>query len=195
MRFNRFPQDKLTLVKPNGSRIENVLGICSSDSIVIGDSLLPLEEGDHLERKLPSGLLEVYLVHDRGFYPKFHNIAAHYQAKVRKLTTMEIERRQKSHVISVHGNNARVNVNSTDNSNNMVISHEDDLFKVLAAEVERHVVDGSERNALLAAIDSMKDAQGKEQLLNGYQRLVAAAANHMTLIAPFLPSLAKLFAS
>jgi hypothetical protein len=194
MPFNSFPKSRLTLVKPNGDQVDGVQGIVAGSTIVIDDPSLPLEEGDHLERILPNGLVEVYLVHDRAFYEKAHGTSAHYQAKVRKLSTMEIERRQKQqNVISVKGDNSRVNINSTDNSSNTVGLAGEDFFAALAATINKDIANVQERARLVEAIEQMRSTQGKSGFLEGYQKFVASAANHMKIIAPFLPALMKYF--
>jgi hypothetical protein len=59
--------------------------------IFIADETLLIEEGDRITRQLPNGLIESYLVLDRGYISPIQGIDAHYQVKVRKETTMERE--------------------------------------------------------------------------------------------------------
>ena len=182
--------DKVTLVKPDGRVFRDIRCSVSPESITFDDVKIPMEEGDHFERALPSGLTETYLVLDRGFYDKFHGIPAHYQAKVRKLSTIEIERRQHTS-ISIQGDNSRVNINSADHSSNVVGTASAEMFSVLAALVADRVAANQERAALLRAIEGMRGAQRQPGFLKHYQEFITAAANHMTIIAPFLPALAK----
>lgn len=47
---------------------------------------------------------------------------------------------------------------------------------------------------MLAAVESMAQANGKTSFAEGYQKLIAAAANHIQLLSPFLPGLAAAMA-
>ena len=46
--------DTVTLIKSNGQRFENIKASVQSTKIFIADNTLPIEEGDKIERKLPS---------------------------------------------------------------------------------------------------------------------------------------------
>lgn len=91
----------------------------------------------------------------------------------------------------VTGHNARANLGSTDNSTNVV----GDTLSQLSQAIGEKVANAQERDALLAAVDEMKGAKGKSSFAAGYQKLVAAAADHMTVITPFLPALAAAMAN
>ena len=52
--------------------------------------------------------------------------------------------------------------------------------------------DAQERQDLLLKVDALERAKGKKTFLTAYQAFVAAAANHMTLIGPFVPQLTGL---
>lgn len=90
--FDKLMKDVVTLVKPDGRRFENIKAKVQPEIIFIHDETLPLEEDDRIYRLLPNGLQEEYLVLDRGFHQKFHDIPGGYQAKVRKLTSRAKER-------------------------------------------------------------------------------------------------------
>lgn len=53
---------------------------------------LEIEEGDKILRHLPNGLLESYIVLDRGYREKFHEIPARYQMKVKKESAIDVEK-------------------------------------------------------------------------------------------------------
>ena len=49
------------------------------------DGNLPVREGDVVERKLPNGMIETYVVEDRGFRKGMHPIPDHYEVKATAL--------------------------------------------------------------------------------------------------------------
>lgn len=113
-----FDKDQVTLVKPDGQIIkEDIPALVTGDMILTSDDSLPLEVGDHLLRKLPNGLVEDYEV----INPKFYNVGSdsHFQIDVKK-AGMPKEQSSVVQGITAHfsGSNARLNINSTDNSTN-----------------------------------------------------------------------------
>jgi hypothetical protein len=48
---------------------------------------------------------------------------------------------------------------------------------------------------MLDRLDALKAAEGKPTFGERYREFVASAADHMTLLAPFLPALTALLAS
>ena len=76
--------DQVSLVKRDGRQHEPVPAWIGPESILIDDVILPIEEGDFLERLLPSGLKERFLVTDRGYFSPLETIPAHYQVRVQK---------------------------------------------------------------------------------------------------------------
>jgi hypothetical protein len=53
--------------------------------IFITDATIPIEEGHKLQRELISGMLENYIIIDRGFYNfNMAGVKLHYQCKVKK---------------------------------------------------------------------------------------------------------------
>lgn len=186
-----FMKDKLTLVKQDGQRIENVGAAVTPGKIIIDNGKLPVEEGDTLERLLPNGLVEQYTVLDRGYFAEFHGQPAHYQIEVQKESG--IPRRSNNQTIyNVTGPNARVNVQSTDTSTNVVNVAAPQLFEQLAISIREGVQAEKECERLLERVKDLESAHNGSDFLMAYQRLIAAAADHMTVLAPFLGALAQL---
>jgi hypothetical protein len=182
-----FP-DRLTLRKLNGTVIENVRAAVSSNRIIIPDGSLLIEEGDALERHLSNGLTEHYTVDDRGFYE--HGPQPHYQIKASKATAIP-RSAPATTVYSVTGPNARINVHSSDASFNVAMDSAA-LLDRLATAIEAGVAVVDERRELLSRIDELRANAGTPKFLDAYQRFITGAANHMTIIAPFLPALGQL---
>ena len=85
------------------------------------------------------------------------------------------------------GPNSRNNVNSIDNSTNVV--HQGVPFAELRKVIESGVADGAERTAILEKLADLEAATDRESGSTRYQEFIATAANYMTLIGPFLPAL------
>ncbi|SDD84657.1 hypothetical protein SAMN05444678_1264 [Sphingomonas sp. YR710] len=96
------------------------------------------------------------------------------------------------HQGNVSGTNARANLASSDHSNNTVSSS--NVLVDLENEVRRSLA-GPLKDELLSLISEMKTVQKTEHFIPLYQRFVTTAANHMTVIAPFLPALTGLLPS
>ena len=117
MPFSTMANDTISLVKPDGTVIENIKASVQPQIIFIFDDTLPIEENDKIYRKLPNSLVETYLVLDRGFHSKFHGIPGHYQIKVRKEGSIKEEKYSSMiNIYNANGLNSRININSTDNS-------------------------------------------------------------------------------
>jgi len=83
-----------------------------------------------------------------------------------------------------------VNISSHDYSQNTVASG--NAFIELKEKIKLTLSDDEERSRLLARIEGMeKSTDDRSAFASAYQRFIASAANHMTLIAPFLPAITK----
>ncbi len=112
----------------------------------------------------------------------------------RPMTNSEAGATKLTQNIHLHGNNPRINVNSTDNSTNIASVSNDSLF-VQMHEKARSITDEAERKDILARLDQLQEARGSGGFLQAYQNFMASAANHMTVFAPFLPVLAQMLSS
>jgi nucleoside phosphorylase len=81
--FNGFHNASVTLVKPDGSRIDGIPAVVQPKLIIIDNAAIPVEEGDVIERTLPSGVVERYTVVDPGFHDGL-GIPAHYQIRFKR---------------------------------------------------------------------------------------------------------------
>jgi hypothetical protein len=95
---------------------------------------------------------------------------------------------------NIHGNNPRINMNSTDNSVNIVTVSGDQLFDLLR-ETARSVENESERTEILAKLDELQQAQGSAGFVNAYQNFIGRVANYMTIFGPFIPALTQMLSA
>jgi hypothetical protein len=77
---------KLTLVKPDGTKIPDIWALIQSNLIWIDDHKLPIEKGDTITRHLPNGSLIEYTVLDPGL---FKHPDPHYCVDVKKISPLE----------------------------------------------------------------------------------------------------------
>jgi hypothetical protein len=189
MPFDSFMTDRVTLIKRSGERAEDIPASVQRGKIFINNARVLIEEGDRLERVASNGLREAYEVIDPGFHETFHGIEAHYQIEVRKETTRPRVGPAHGVTVNISGANPRLNINSVDNSTNTAPSST--VFQDLRAAIEQNVA-APDREAILSSVTALEAARGSTSLLARYQDFMAAAANHITVVAPFSPALTKL---
>jgi len=187
--FDAFPTSKIDIVAPDG-QIRHSTKAVFGKTIVIPDPSVTIFTGDEIRRTIPSGVEEAFEVLDPVFHQGHGGIPAHYQVSNRRKGTFPA-RTGGNFTIHVSGPNSRVNVNSTDHSRNFVADH--NVFGDLQAAINKGVSEPAERELLSKLVASMQETAGdKPSFLKSYQNFMAAAANHMTVLAPFLPGLAAL---
>ncbi|ATF04077.1 hypothetical protein PhaeoP75_04478 (plasmid) [Phaeobacter gallaeciensis] len=189
--FEGMLNDRVTLVKKDGTVAkENIHAMVQPKTIFMDDATLPIEPGDRLLRLLPSGLVDEYIVNEPGFYSGLRGMKAHFQTKVKR---SDAPAAQPSTIINnIQGNNARVNINSTDNSQNLAMEiGASETLRALREELDRSSIPADDAHAIREAIEKMETAGSKEGFREGYQSFMAAAANHVTVFAPFLGALAS----
>jgi len=89
------------------------------------------------------------------------------------------------------GDNASVNIDSHERSVNVIVSA-DNVFVGLKHQIESHIREENERTMLLKKVEAMEQAHGAKSFAERYQDFVATAADHITLLAPFIPALTQL---
>ena len=89
----------------------------------------------------------------------------------------------------VNGANGRVNINSTDNSRNVV--GDNAVFNELNEAIRAYVA-SDQQSDLIKLVEDMRENQGTEGFLGAYQKFITSAATHMSVIAPFLPALTSM---
>jgi hypothetical protein len=139
---------------------------------------------------------------DRGgvFSPEQFVVQVRDECKVSRNSVLVITERRRlkpkeqsaMNIIYQVSGYARVNVNSTDNSVNVVTVSQDEIFTKLRHEITSHVPAGLQQDELLQRLAALEAAQGSPSFAEKYLDLISVAANHVTLLAPFLPALADM---
>lgn len=96
--------------------------------------------------------------------------------------------------IHFHGPNARMNIDSIDQSTNAVMVQQEQLFVDLR-ENAATITDQCARDAILARIDEMEKARHAGGFLKAYQNFMSVASDHITVFALLLPALANLLSA
>ena len=194
--FQSLKNDRVTLVKKDGRRFENLPASVQSGLIFTFNPKIPIEDGDQFERQLPSGIVDVFTVLDSGFQQGLHDMPAHYQSKVRKNTAESPPSPRPAAgpqvVNNLIGPNTRVNIQSSDSSTNVVSVESAVLFDNLREAIQKSSLDSTVERQLIQNVKAMQSAVGTKTFGERYKEFIAVAADHMTLVAPFLPALRQL---
>lgn len=119
----------VTLVKHDGTTLEEIPAHVQSKLIIITDDTIPIEIGDHFLRKLKNGLSEDFIVEDYAYYDRgIMGLGSHFQITVRRngsplkqgtiiqnITNNNINNNQ-------YGDHSKINTQSTDNSQNISLT-------------------------------------------------------------------------
>lgn len=190
MSLKALSRDTITILKPDGQKFEDVKANVQPKMIFIHDEMIPLEENDKIFRKLPNGLIEEYIVLDRGYYSALSGIPGHYQAKVQKEGTINENKLQSIINYNLNGTNSKVNVNSTDNSVNYF---GDNTFNELRESVSKNIEDKVFKEEILNLIEKLEQSQKTPNFIQYYQEFISLMANQITIISPFIPALTQMF--
>lgn len=187
--LRNFPIEKVKLIKKDGSIFENIEALVQTGKIFIEDTSVSIEEEDIIERTLPNGTNERFVVLDRGFYKGMHGIPDNYQIKVEK------ESKYKSTINSglgqtynINNQSGKINIHSVDQSFNYTLTANDEqLFKTLKDLARSVDIDGQ----LEELVQELRDNVGNKTYAEKYNKFIQSAANHMTIFAPFIPMLSE----
>lgn len=198
--FKSMMNDKVSLEKQNGEVFNNIQSSVQGNKVFILDTSLEIEEGDRITRFLSNGIKELFIVLNSDFYEKHMSIPAHYELKVRKETAIEHERFQSMVINNDYstntfngGVNNRVNKQSTDNSTNISTNQtEYKIFNQLREVILESEILDTEKEKLITEVNVLEQSVGKPSFISRYQQFIATAADHLSLIGPLMPELAKL---
>lgn len=189
MPFDTMKSSELEIVRAGRTEVLRTKGVVTGGLIVLRDVKVAIAMGDEIRRRLPSGDDEVFDVVDPTFYD-VGPFGPHYQVKVRRKGSFP-SGTGGNYVFNVSGTNARVNFQSADNSKNS--SSNFTLFSDLRRAVEAGVSDQQDRDFLLTKVSELEKTAGNpSDYIEAYKDFMQSAANHVTVVAPFLPALASL---
>ena len=186
-----FPTESLKIIKQDGSEINNAIGLfhIEKKKVTIEDMTIDIEEGDTIVRDLPNGKQERFTILDTGFMRGMGgHIPDHYNVSIERVSKFPKANAHGSGYITVVNEGGRVNINSTDNSMNIQVSNDTErLFEELTT-----ALNGVADDSLLESVSELKQSVGTGEYAKKYNRFIQNAANHMTIVAPFLPAISAL---
>ena len=185
--------DTVAVVSQNGSRHENIRASVQRKQILIDDATIPIAIGDRIERRLPSGQLEVFVIKDVHLWRGIGPIQSHYEIKCEREGTLRPH--PKTEMLNLHISNspqARINLHSSDKSINVSEQQPDALFKEIRECLEQSLANSPDLENVLSRVGDMEQGLEKGNFTTAYKRFIAATADHITILAPFLPRLAQL---
>ena len=75
---------------------------------------------------------------------------------------------------------------------NLASHNHSQLFIDIKSTLSNGIQDTTERESVLLKLQELESSIGSPAYLSNYQSFMSAAANHMTILAPFLPVLSQL---
>ncbi|MBH9742393.1 hypothetical protein [Vibrio navarrensis] len=156
--FSDLMRDKVTVLKQNGEKYEDIQASVQSKKTFIQRSDILIETGDLIQRKMSNGGIETYKVIDPGFHEGGSMIPSGYQIKHKNLGLPEAEKAVQSITYNLNGPNSRVNNHSTDNSTNVVNENSAvaEHIELLRAEINRLVQSTQEKQDALEVVDAIE---------------------------------------
>ena len=189
-------RDRITVIGKDGNRYENLPAVVDVKKIITQEVNVPIERGDSIERELPNGRTERFIVinaHYRtghaGMIPDFYEItyeregARPHQSKPQPIT-VHISDSPQSHV----------NIDSEDHSISISYGNAGSLFDEIRDLLRAAVGDSTELESLLEKVDAMESSQEAGGFKQAYDDFIASSANHITVLLPILPALSSLLA-
>lgn len=189
----RMMKEDLSFVKADGTgQKDGIKGLVTKGTVITFDVSLPVQPEDRFLRKLPSGLVEEYIVNDPGYQGGIGGaIKPHFQAKVRRSDAPATTTR--TIINNIQGDNSRVNIDSVDNSQNLAASSSsDEIFQQLRERLGAAKVQEGERTKMLEAIDEMEAVKGTDSFKDKYKSFMSAASDHAGVFGTLLAGLAML---
>lgn len=179
--------DQIKIVSPEGEIRSSVLGYYDGKGFIVDDMKVDVRVGDEIRRSLPNGQEEVFLVDDPQYFGS-GGFGPHYQVRVSRRGAFA-PHSGGNYSISVSGMNSRVNFNTTDQSIN--IGHDNSVFSEIRSALEASGMPPATLMEVDIRLAEMKAAKDKISFAKAYQNFVGVIADHISVVAPFLPALTE----
>jgi len=188
MPFSSLMTDIVSLIKKDGTKINNIKSSVQDKKIFIDRSDILIESGDLIHRKMSNGAEETYKVIDPGFHEKFHQIPAGYNMKCKKLGVPEakkaIQNITYNNTVNIHGNNQGIAVSGNENQSNLESSEYNKIFIKLIEEVKNSNI--KDKHEIVENLESQKEDKIK---LQSYLGTLLTRGAEITTLTPVIVSL------
>jgi hypothetical protein len=171
--------------------IDDLMAVDMCDEVIQGMNQIIHSPKDDTLVGLPALTTSLY----PGILTKEIGISADWvktQIDRRRLMPKKPEGPSVTTIYNVQGDNARWNVNSTDNSVNVVTKSSEEFFATLREHIESGVPEGDERKVILQKLVTLQESHGQPSFAQRYTDFITAAANHVVLLTPFIPALTEM---
>jgi len=84
--------------------------------------------------------------------------------------------------------------NNNSQTTNLNSQNHSQFFENIKDTLNNEIQDITERESILLKLQELEASIGSPKYLSNYQDFMSTAANHMTILAPFLPALSQLIA-
>lgn len=189
---------KISVKKRDGREYNDVPANINSrkNTIIVADTTVPFEDGDKIIHYRQNGTSASFIVTDANFVEPPHgsDFPNSYMLTVKKENQIGNNERATSVNYNLYGSQSRVNINSQDHSTNIIQKDLVGIFDDLKNTISSHIPT-EDAEALLQTVREMENTVGKKSFIQAYQDFIELAANHATVLAPFLPALAHLLSS
>jgi hypothetical protein len=176
----------------HGVDVDDQMAITLCDQIIQGMNNLIHSTTNSLIPGMPAGSEALY----KQFIAKHLSLSANSVKteidRKRFMAKKKTEAPSITTIYNVQGDNARWNTNSTDNSVNIVTKSSKEFFADLRGKIESEVPEGDERRKIVESLTALQASHGQPSFARRYTDFMAAAANHIKVIAPFIPALTEM---
>ena len=186
-------KDVVTITYSDGTKREEIRALVDSKTIFINDVTIPISIGDKITRTLPSGQEETFIVTNFHLQRGGRTIPDFYEISYRREELREHHPQPPAVSVHLEGSpQSRVNLNSPDQSINVINSEAEDTFNQVRDLLSESISDSATLELLLERVDVMERSQGTGGFTSAYREFVSAAADHMTVLAPVIPMLSAM---
>ena len=186
-------REKVTIVHRDGKKHENIHAAVTPKKIYIRKVTVPISVGDKIQRNLPSGQEEVFMVTNVHLLRGGVRIPDTYEISYEREGT---QRRRSQHTsLNFNVSNspqARINFNSTDQSTNTIHYEAEEIFSRIRQLLSESITKQPELDHLLDKVNEMESSLGSSDFKKAYKDFITTGADHMTVLAPILPALTGL---
>ena len=183
--------DTVSIVRADGTKYENIPASVQEERIFMGDVTVPVAVGDRVERDLPSGQTEILIVTNVHLSRGFGGIPDFYEIDYKPEGVQQPQPTTFNFNVS-DSPQTRVNLYSTDQSKNIINGQSEQLFTQIRELLRESIADSPDLDVLLERVDDMERSRATGDFTRAYRDFVAAAADHISILAPMLPALTSL---